>query len=421
MTNSFESRTMLRPPWLNVARVAWLLFFALTLIVVVLGMVHISNILLLHCTAPDAACAPWHLGTEDLDLARALGWPADLLQNTYLIFSLFPKLCFVIGGLLIFWLKSDDWMALLLSALLVGWAIEGILLDGMLGLMQAVLYAATNAIFYALPFIFPNGRFVPRWTRWAYPILLVVTLPSSIPALIGGMGESAFAPLLFAGSTLWFFMAGYAAIYRYLRVSSARERQQTKWVVAGLLGSMIILIPFAIISAVFPPAEPSPGRLAFFFLVFIPFSLATYIFIPLSIAIAILRYRLWDIDVIIRKTLVYSILTGLLALIYFSGVVLVQQLTRSITASSDLAIVVSTLAIAALFFPLRRRVQNAIDKRLYRRKYDAQQVLARFAATARDEVELDQLTAELIDVVQETMQPASVSLWLKDMEQRTKV
>jgi hypothetical protein len=118
--------------------------------------------------------------------------------------------------------------------------------------------------------------------------------------------------------------------------------------------------------------------------------------------------------VIIRKTLVYSLLTGLLALIYFGGVVLMQQLTRSITGeSSDVAIVVSTLVIAALFFPLRRRVQNTIDRRFYRRKHDAAKTLAAFGVTVRDEVELEKLTMELINVVNETMQPASVSLWLR--------
>jgi hypothetical protein len=136
--------------------------------------------------------------------------------------------------------------------------------------------------------------------------------------------------------------------------------------------------------------------------------------LPLTLAFSILRYRLWDIDFLIRRTLVYTVLTALLLILYFGSVVLLQQAFRVLTGQdSPIVIVISTLVIAALFSPLRRRVQNTIDRRFYRHKYDTQQALAAFAATARDEVDLERLQMELISIVQETMQPEQVSLWLR--------
>ncbi|MEZ4517229.1 MAG: hypothetical protein R3C44_10450 [Chloroflexota bacterium] len=127
-----------------------------------------------------------------------------------------------------------------------------------------------------------------------------------------------------------------------------------------------------------------------------------------------MRYRLFDIDVIIRRTTSYAILTGLLLLVYFGSVIILQRLLSPITGESTVAVVLSTLLIAALFLPLRRRVQEVIDRRFFRQKYDAEQVMAEFAATVRDETDLDALTAELVRVIQETMQPEFVSVWLKE-------
>jgi hypothetical protein len=138
--------------------------------------------------------------------------------------------------------------------------------------------------------------------------------------------------------------------------------------------------------------------------------------VPAAIGIAILRYRLYDIDVVINRTLVYGSLTVLLAAVYFGGVTATQAIFRTLTSQEQqhqLAVVVSTLVIAALFSPLRRRIQGFIDRRFYRRKYDARKTLEAFSTKLRDETDLDALSDDLVGVVRETMQPAHVSLWLR--------
>jgi len=136
----------------------------------------------------------------------------------------------------------------------------------------------------------------------------------------------------------------------------------------------------------------------------------------ISIGIAILKYRLYEIDTLINRTLVYGALTVLLAVVYFGGVTATEAVFRTLTGQQQqpqLAVVVSTLVIAALFIPLRRRIQSFIDRRFYRRKYDVRKTLENFSAKLRDETDLEALNSELVGVVKETMQPAHVSVWLR--------
>ena len=274
--------------------------------------------------------------------------------------------------------------------------------------------------------LFPHGRLLsPRWRIVAW-----VSAISCVTALISGMLEyeflreytwpenMSFVKPLFTGSlaevaatVFWYssmvilamlFVSGGSLVLR-LRRSVGEERQQLKWVVYS-----VALLAFAVPSTILVIiVVQSLESVRVFFAVLFPL-------IPISVGIAILRYRLYDIDRIINHTLVYGALTVMLVAVYAGSIVILQGFLRALTGQeSQLAIVASTLAVAALFAPLRRRNQSFIDRRFYRRKYDARKTLEAFSATLRDETDLDALSDDLVGVVRETMQPAHVSLWLR--------
>jgi hypothetical protein len=256
-------------------------------------------------------------------------------------------------------------------------------------------------------FIFPDGRFVPRWTRWAALAVSGVM----VWRVFNEQAYDAIAPILMAPL---FLPMVIAPIYRYRRVASPVQRQQIKWVVFGLSASLIPLVLYLFLSLTIPQlSQPSASGFLFNLagnLLWVGF----LFFLPISFVLAILHSRLWDIDVIIRKTLAWGALTVLLGLVYFGAVTLLQSVFSAIShQQSPAAIVLSTLAIAALFNPLRKRVQETVDRRFYRRKYNAEQALASFAALAREEVDLEELSARLLAVVEETVQPEHVSIWLR--------
>jgi hypothetical protein len=285
----------------------------------------------------------------------------------------------------------------------------------MLPLVRLVTFIAWVSVFIFFC-IFPDGSFPTRWSM-AYAIIAVaVSIPWNL------FPDSPLSPWTWPAPVLGLFELAiwgtgiYIQIDRYRHVSDPVQRQQTRWVVFGLGVSVSGIVAFYLPRAVNPSlGRPTDQASLIFFLVSSTFICLSALFTPLGIALSILRYKLWAIDFIINRTLVYGLLTTLLALIYVSSVILLQSIFNPLLGQeSDLAIVISTLAIATLFLPLRRRVQTFIDLQFYRRKYDTTRILAQLTQTVSQEVDLQRLAERLVEVVDDTMQPAHVSLWLRD-------
>jgi hypothetical protein len=269
--------------------------------------------------------------------------------------------------------------------------------------------------------LFPTGRLTSRHWRWlawltvAFVLVGVISSAFSSDAYMGALGPirnplgmegftNVYRVVLYTAPLLYLAIA--LSVFLRLRRATGVERQQLKWFAYAAALFAIGTILNITILAIDTPRWFEWGVLAIF--------TTAGTAIPISIGIAILRYRLYDIDLIINRTLVYGSLTVLLAATYFGGVVGLQYVFRTVTGQgSTLAVVASTLAIAALFSPLRRWVQAFVDRRFYRRKYDARKTLETFSTTLRDETDLDALSDDLVGVVRDTMQPAHVSFWLR--------
>jgi hypothetical protein len=274
-------------------------------------------------------------------------------------------------------------------------------------------------MFSFLPLYFPDGRLLsPGWRVVFWLAVLVGLFETGIalvrpgdeetPGIPNPLGIEGLEPLggVFdvAGSALWLGVGVLSAASLVVRFRHSRgeERQQIKWVVYAV----VLLVSYSLIDQLLLQDISFVTDIVLFLVVFEG--------LWVTIAVAILRYRLYDVDLVINRTLVYGSLTASLALVYLGSIVLLQALFRTLTGQeSQLAVVASTLAIAALFNPLRRGIQAFIDRRFYRRKYDAARTLEDFGSRLRNETDLDALNAELVAVVKETVQPAHVVLWLR--------
>jgi hypothetical protein len=270
-----------------------------------------------------------------------------------------------------------------------------------------------------LDLLFPNGRLPsPRW-RWFARFTAIALLPAAIlgalsPGLI--LSSTLINPIGIKGlpnasREIEAFMyalvvVGASSMLARLRHAGSIERQQIKWFAYA---TAVAISGVILKNSVYPAVG-----LTWVWWVGLVLTTVGVVSSPVAMGIAIFRYRLYQIDLIINRTLVYGSLTAVLAAVYLGGVVLLQYAFRALSGEgSQLAVVASTLIIAALFIPLRRRIKGFIDRRFYRRKYDARQTLEAFSAKLRNQTDLDALSDDLVGVVRETMQPAHVSLWLR--------
>ena len=420
--------------WLRFAHLGWSVAVVIDADLFLCCIPALYTVLHRPCATSAVGCIPAQLSLADF---RALGGPGPGL-DAYVVYALVMvvavALIGAVVGALIAWRKWDDPMALFVSLVLITFApvtitfgatptlsfgetmrIHVPVVLALSGPVISVLEIAVTELFYPMFAVFlltfPTGRFAPRWS--ALIVLLWV---------VQDVLFFANAPFAIIQLSLLTTSGGLVAIqvYRYARRYTAVQRQQTKWVVGSLA---FVSLPLNVgygVAPVFWPSLNTPGSV--YRLAGIGILMLDSTPISLGVGVAILRYRLYDIDVIIRRTLIYSTLTALLAIIYFTSVIGLQALVQALTGARSLppiVVVASTLLIAALFDPLRRRIQLLIDRRFYRRKYDAERALATFGAALRTVTNLEQLSAQLAAVVEETMHPTHAGLWLRPSSARS--
>jgi hypothetical protein len=381
--------------------------------------------------------------SRGVDSTGASWSSGGFLANALFVVSLFP---FPLTGLVIVTRRPGNRIGWLLLAIGLAWGVANATSysDYVLRLHHASLPAgpvigALGSGFWIvsigitgtfLILLFPDGRLPgPRWrpVAWISAIAIPLGLLSLIltpgplkdagyPHTQNPFGVSALAGVIDAAKILILIVpammvaSAVALIVRYRR-SSGDARLQVKWLAAAAGGVAAIYLVVEPLSAIL---YPSPAHAPDWILVLQDVALLSFGLIPVAIGIAILRHRLFDIDLIVRRTLVYAVLVACLAGIYLGGVFMIEAVVRRLSGSSGtLAVTLSTLAVAVAFQPLRGRIQAAVDRRFYRGRYDAAQTLDAFSARLRDEIDLDALCGAVIALVGDALHPAHVALWLR--------
>jgi hypothetical protein len=410
------SSARLHGRWIMLARGSWIILVILTLAIFLASLpVYIAQ---LQTPCAGSACGFQQLTPEQAETFKGIGlFPAVYTAYRVTLTLALMMVCLVVSTVII-WRRSRDRMALIVALFLVTLAPFAVPLNVSASpspwqVPNEFLTFLFVALFLLVFSLFPSGQFVPRWMRWIIIVFLTPQVPFTFFPALATLNISAVS-LGFLVALGEYAILVVVQLYRYRRVSSHLERQQTKWVVYGFAVPITVMV-IGTVSYLMFPVLAVPGSL--YLPAFIAVQDFLFLLIPLSFGFAMLRSRLWDIDVLINRTLVYGTLTLILTGIYVGLIIGLSALLGSIIShDSGVAIVLSTVAIYFLVQPLRQSIQRSIDRRFYRSKYDATKVVAAFSATLRQEVDLEQLREQLLAVVQETMQPEHVSLWLRPPE-----
>ena len=397
---------------LILARVTWIAVVTL-LVALFLAMLP-AYYTLLQTICIGATCGPTQPTPDSAQAIQKLGFSLGTYATFTLALTLAAVFLCITVSAVIFWRRSDDWMALLVALGVVALSIVNVPFAflGSHSAWQVLAIALTvlgNGVFFLVGSLFPDGRFVPRWTCWLLPCWVV----AGIVFLF--FRDVTFMYVVY--NLVWLaeiILLVIALFYRYRYASGPLQRQQTKWVIYGGSVAGIIVVGITVPLYLFP----SLGQAGSFYqLVIAPAYILVVLIVPLTLGLAILRFRLYDIDLLINRTLVYSILTVLLALVYVGLVIGLQSLVHLFTGQvrgfSSHHRCLDARHCCAFPAPAPSRCGAFIDRRFYRRKYNATKTLEAFSATLRNEVDLSQLRVHLLTVVQETVQPAHVSLWLR--------
>lgn len=397
------SGTILTGRKLAAARVVWVLGYTTTLALTAYGLV-------LGRERPYRLSQP-----AIIEKIHELNLSFDFLVVVGLIL---PFIAFAVTALVIFIKRSNDWMAMFfgLTMVVVGCYNTRALLviDAVVPSLQApatVVHAMAVMFAPLFLFIFPDGRFRPGWTKvlaaFQLPILFVFPdLPETLvqmPIAAQYVQPWRWQAIVFLAG--FYLTAGIVAqVQRYRKFSDSVQRQQTKLVILSYCGFMgAVVATYVLLLAGFPESWFAWGLVATIPLITIS---------PIAIGIAILRYRLYDLGFVVNRTIVYGALTLFLGASYFALIALMQSALIPFAPENDLAIAASTLAVAGLFQPARRRIQTAIDHLFYRDKYDAQKIVSRFSQRLHAEIDLESVEEELRGVILETIHPTAVSVWL---------